>query len=294
MPNRFLDPGGLKRTARLELVARDAVEGFLAGRHRSPTRGASAAYLDHRAYTPGDDPRSIDWKMYARSDKYYVKMFEDETNLRAFILLDCSRSMSFAKDGPSKFEFGAYLAASLSYLLLRQNDAVGLATLDRDARELVAPLAKPTQFRRILDRLDAVAPNGETSVSESLHVIAERIGRRSLVILISDLLDDEDRFADALQHLRHQRHEVLVFHVLDDAELNFPYDRPAHFAELEGDGRITADPRALRKSYLTHLQTFLQRVQGECEARHVSYSLANTKDPYDLFLAAYLDKRQRL
>ncbi|MGE0608201.1 MAG: DUF58 domain-containing protein [Pirellulales bacterium] len=294
MPNRFLDPAGLARVGGLELVARQVVEGFLSGRHRSPYHGFSAEYLDHRSYTPGDNIRDLDWKMLARSDKYYIKLFEDETNLRAYILLDCSRSMEFKSGEIDKLSYGSYLAAALTYLMLRQNDAVGMVLFDNQVREFLPPKARPTQFRRVLDLIENVQPREDTDVGKMLHQTADRIKRRGLIILISDLLDDEQKIADGLQHFRHNNHEVLVLHVMDDAELTFPYDRLTRFKDMEGVGRVVTNPKSLRNRYLARINAFTERVKQDCFERKISYSLAKTSEPYDQFLAAYLDKRSRL
>jgi uncharacterized protein (DUF58 family) len=294
MSNRYLDPDGLARVGNMELVARQVVEGFLTGRHRSPCHGFSVEYLDHRAYSPGDEIRTLDWKILARTDKYFVKLFQDETNLRAYLLLDCSRSMSFQSGRLSKLAYGSYLAAALSYLMLHQNDAVGLVLFDRETRHYLAPRARPTQFRRILDLLETPPTGGDTDVGAILHQLAERIKRRGLVILISDLLDDPTRIANGLQHFRHNHHEVVVFHVMDDAELTLPYDRLTRFKDMEGAGRVVANPKNLRARYLARLQGFINTLEAACFERDISYNLANTREPYDLFLAAYLEKRARL
>lgn len=291
---KYLDPEGLNRVGNLELVAKQVVEGFLTGRHRSPFHGFSVEYLDHRAYTPGDDLRGLDWKMLARSDKYQVKLYEDETNLRAYILLDCSESMAFKSGEISKLSYGCYLAAALSYLLLRQNDAVGLLLFDTGVREYIPPKAHPTQFRRVLQSLDKLEPGGETNVGAVLHEAAERTKRRGLIILISDLIDNEEKIADGLQHFRHNNHEVIVFHTMDDAELTFPYDRLTRFKDMEGAGRVVANPKSLRRRYLERIQAFTDQVKNDCFERKISYNLANTTLPYDRFLAAYLDKRSRI
>lgn len=294
MLSRYLDPAGLARVGHLELVAKQVVEGFLTGRHRSPYHGFSVEYLDHRSYSPGDDLRSLDWKMLARSDKYYVKLFEDETNLRAYILLDCSASMAFTSGELTKLQYASYLAAALSYLLIRQNDAVGLMLFDTGIRQFIPPRAHPSQFRRLIDGLDPIEPGGETDVAAVLHEAAERIKRRGLIIVLSDLIDNEEQIASGLQHFRHNNHEVLVIHILDDAELNFPYDRITRFKDMEGTGRVIANPKNLRQRYLERMERFVQRLRHDCFERKISYNLANTKEPYDKFLAAYLDKRSRM
>ncbi len=294
MSNRYFDPEGLARAGNMELVARQVVEGFLTGRHRSPFHGFSVEYLDHRAYTPGDEIRTLDWKILARTDKYYVKLFEDETNLRAYILLDCSRSMFFQSGKLSKLEYGSYLAAALSYLMLHQNDAVGLVMFDREIRQFLGPRARPAQFRRILDLLDEAPAGSDTNVGTILHEVAERVRRRGLVILISDLIDDVPKIANGLQHFRHNNHEVIVFHVMDDAELTFPYDRLTRFKDMEGAGRVVANPKSLRNRYLARINAFIDGLKEVCFERGISYNLANTQEPYDKFLAAYLEKRSRL
>jgi uncharacterized protein (DUF58 family) len=294
MPNRYFDPDGLSRVGNMELVARQVVEGFLTGRHRSPYHGFSVEYLDHRAYSPGDELRSLDWKILARTDKYYVKLFEDETNLRAYILLDCSRSMAFQSGKLSKLEYGCYLTAALSHLMLHQNDAVGLVLFDEEVRHYLPPRARPTQFRRVLELLDDTPSKGDTDVGTVLHEIAERIHRRGLVIVISDLIDDVPKIAGGLQHFRHNHHEVIVFHVLDDAELTFPYDRLTRFKDMEGTGRVVANPKSLRSRYLARINTWLDELKAACFERNISYNLANTTQTYDAFLAAYLEKRARL
>src|SRR5438445_6153168 len=294
MANRYFDPEGLARVGHMELVARQVVEGFLTGRHRSPYHGFSVEYLDHRAYAPGDEIRTIDWKILARTDKYYVKLFEDETNLRAYILLDCSRSMGFKSGSVSKLEYGSYLAAALSYLMLHQNDAVGLVLFDHGIRQYLAPKAKPTQFRRILELLEENPAQSDTDIGAVLHEVAERIRRRGLVIVLSDLIDNESTIANGLQHFRHDNHEVIVFHLLDDAELTFPYERLTRFKDMEGTGRVVANPKNLRNRYLARINAFMDNLQTACFERNISYNLANTKEPYDRFLAAYLEKRSRL
>jgi uncharacterized protein (DUF58 family) len=291
---RFLDPAGLARVGNLELVARQVVEGFLTGRHRSPYHGFSVEYLDHRAYSPGDELRHLDWKIFARTDKYYVKLFQDETNLRAYILLDCSRSMTFSARTISKLEYGSFMAATLTHLMLRQNDAVGLVLFDSQVRQYLPPKARPTQFRRVLRLLEDASAGEETALGPVLHEVADRIRKRGLVILISDLLDDPESTAAGLQHFRHDKHEVIVFHVIDDAELTFPYERLTTFRDLEGAGRVVVNPKSLRERYLERLESFIEKIRLSCFDRNVDYNMVNTSEPYDLFLAHYLDKRKRL
>ena len=232
--------------------------------------------------------------MLARSDKYQIKLFEDETNLRAYILLDCSESMSFKSGQLDKLSYGAFLAAALSYLLIRQNDAVGLLLFDTEVRTYLPPKAHPSQFRRVLNELDGVKSGGETDVGSVLHEAAERTKQRGLIIVISDLIDNEASIANGLQHFRHNNHEVIVFQTLDDAELNFPYDRLTRFKDMEGAGHVVTNPKNLRKQYLERIQRFTEQIKHDCFERKISYNLASTTEPYDRFLAAYLDKRSRI
>lgn len=292
--SNYLDPEALARIGSLELVAREVVEGFVSGRHRSPYHGFSVEYADHRAYSPGDELRMLDWKILARSDKYYVKLFEEETNLRAYLLLDCSRSMAFQSGAMTKLAYGSYLAAALAYLMIRQNDAVGLALFDNAIRQYVPPRATPVHFRRILERLDQTTARDDTNVGAILHELADRIRRRGLIILISDLIDDVNNIVSGLHHFRHRHHEVIVFHVMDDAELTFPYERVTRFKDIEGAGRLVANPKSLRTRYLERMGEFTDRLKAECFERRISYNLANTSTPHADFLAAFLDKRSRL
>jgi uncharacterized protein (DUF58 family) len=294
MANRYLDPEGLARVGNMELVARQVVEGFLTGRHRSPYHGFSVEYLDHRAYTPGDEIRTLDWKILARTNKYYVKLFQDETNLRAYVLLDCSRSMAFKSGKLTKLEYGSYLAAALTYLMLHQNDAVGMVLFDHEIRHYLPPRARPTQFRRILEVLDSSPAEGDTDIGAILHQVAERTHRRGLVIVISDFLDDVSRVVNCLQHFRHDNHEVIVFQILDDAEITFPFDRLTRFKDMEGVGRVVVNPKSLRSRYLARMNAFLDQLKTDCFERKISYNLTNTNQPYDVFLAEYLEKRSRM
>jgi uncharacterized protein (DUF58 family) len=291
---KFFDPDGLSRLGNLELVARQVVEGFLTGRHRSPYHGFSVEYLDHRPYVPGDELRSLDWKILARTDKYHVKLFQYETNLRATILLDCSKSMTFQSGKLSKLQWGSYLAAALTHLLLRQNDAVGLVLFDNAVRIHLPPKARPTQFRRVLELLEPEPAANDTDVGTVLHDIAERVHKRGLVVVISDLIDDVAKVASGLQHFRHNGHEVLVIHVMDDAELTFPYDRVTRFKDMEGAGNVVANAKSLRSRYLSRMRQFLEGIKAACFERDIAYQLANTNEGYDHFLAAYLEKRARM
>jgi uncharacterized protein (DUF58 family) len=295
MNQRYLDPAALARVGNLELIARQVVEGFVSGRHRSPYHGFSVEYADHRPYVPGDELRSVDWKALARTDRYYVKLYEEETNLRAHIVLDASASMNFKQGAElDKFSYGAYLAAALSYLLIRQSDAVGLALVDNGIRQLVPARATPVHFRRLLDTLGEAAAQDDTALAPALHELAERVRGRGLVIVISDMIDDLDAMMAGLQHLRHRRHEVIVFHLIDPAERDFPYAKSARFKDMEGAGQLVANPKALRAAYLDRFGKFVETLATECHRNRIGHHVVSTDQPYAEFLGHFLDKRSRL
>lgn len=280
--------------ARMELVARQAVEGFLSGLHPSPYFGSSVEYADHRPYTQGDDLRAIDWKLLAKTDKHYIKLFAEQTNLRATLIVDGSKSMQFQSGDISKLDYATCLAASLAYLLLRQNDAVGLAVIDRTLRSYIPARATGNHFRVILQQLEQAAAAGDTSLSAPLHELAGRIKQRGLIILISDLLDDVPSLCEALAHFRHHRHEMIVFHVLDPAELDFPFEQRARFKDMEGSASLIAHPAAIRNKYLHRLGQFIESIKRGCHDRSITYVPARTDQPYPAMLSAYLERRSRI
>lgn len=292
----------LKTIGRLEFLARTPKEGFVTGRHRSPNKGFSVEFAEHRAYTPGDDTRNLDWRVLARSDRLYIKEFVDETNMRATILVDCSGSMAYAgtaaAPGPdgrpmSKFDYARRLAASLSYLLINQQDAVGTVVFGAKIESFLPARARPSQLQAILDDLSARTAGGETALSPVLDEIAERIPRRGLVVVISDLFDDPRALAKALHHFRYRRHEIVVFHVLANEELTFPFDSFAEFADLENPAEILpVDPRSLRAGYIDQVAAFIHAVETECGRLSIDYVPMNTTRPDALALAEYLKSRR--
>ena len=290
----LLEPKKLATVSRMELIARQVVEGFVSGRHPSPYHGSSVEYADHRSYSQGDEIRTIDWKLLAKTDKYYIKLFEEQTNLACTILLDASRSMAFGSKGITKFEYGGFLAAALSYLMLGQNDLVGLALFDGKVRNYLPARSTASHFRRMVEVMSEAKPESETQIGGVMHELAGRLKRRGLVILISDLLDDPKRIADGLAHFRHRRHEVLVFHLIDPDELSFPYEKLTRFRDMEGAGVVVANPRSLRRKYLDRLNAFLEQAKRDCFERGVGYELCPTDVPYDQMLRAYLHKRRRV
>ncbi len=292
---RFLEPSALARVKNLTVVAHGVVEGFITGLHSSPYKGFSVEFAEHRKYTTGDNPRHLDWRILGRTDRLYIKQYEEETNLRAQILLDVSGSMAFGSgNGPNKLAYASYLTAVLAYLMTRQQDAVGLTTFDTKVRLDMPPASSPRHFDEMMKRLEAVKPGKPTNLGPTLNRLADRFKRRSLIILISDLFDDIDAIARALHHFRHKRHELIVFHVLDHAELEFPYTETASFLDLESGERLQVDPSYVREEYKRRMSEFLEQCRKACADCQVDYVAVDTSEPYDLLLAHYLQKRSGL
>lgn len=290
---KYLDPEALSRLKNLSLAARLVVEGFFAGLHRSPNRGFSIEFAEHREYTPGVDPRHIDWRVLGRRDKLYVKQYEEETSLRCYLLVDKSASMAYKSDGPfTKLEYGCYLAASLAYLLAFQHDAVGLISYDTGVRQMIPARQGPGHLRVIMNALEQTQPGGETGLADTFHELAETLKRRALVVVISDLFDDADKLVAALKHFRHKKHEVMVFQTLDQAELTFPFDDVTRIEDMENAREVMSDPRAFRKAYLEELSRFLTEVRQGCLDAQIDYELAPTDQPFANFLGAFLSRRQ--
>jgi len=292
------DPAVLARASRLELLARQTVEGFLSGLHPSPYHGSSVEYLDHRPYAVGDQIRTIDWKLLAKTDKCYVKLFEEQTNLRGTILLDTSGSMGYRTSGSpdrmDKLTYGAHLAATLAYLMLRQNDAVGLALFDSRVHRYLPSRATARHYRLIVEHLAQVKAEAHTGSGGVLHDLAGTLRRRGMVILISDLLDDPEVIKAGLTHFRHRRHDLIVFHLVDPDELSFPFDRLTRFRDMEGSGSYVVNPLSIRDRYLERMNDFLTRMRRICLESNISYELLRTDVPYDQALSRYLEKRGRL
>ena len=288
---RFLHPEAIKRISRLELRARQIVEGFLAGMHRSPYSGQSVEFLAHRQYAPGDDPRFVAWKVWARQDRLYGQQFEEDTNLRATLLVDLSASMLYGSGPLSKYEYGCTLAACLAYLILRQQDAVGCLPFDERPRAAVPQRTKRTHLESVIRALDASRPANKTDVAEILRTAAETFPRRGLMILISDLLVEREGLFRGLRMLRSRGHDVMVFHVLDDDELDFSFSGPTRFDGLEIAGHVSCNPRALRAGYLAELSAYLDEVRRGCVGNRSDYALLRTSEPLDAALVAYLSRR---
>ena len=287
----YLDPKALMRLKRMDLVARLAVEGFISGLHKSPHRGYSIEFAEHREYTPGCDPKHIDWRVYGRMDKWYIKQYEEETNLRAFIVLDTSASMDYTSGGLTKFQYGAYLSASLAYLMISQQDSVGLVACSDQVVKRIPPRSSPGHLRVVCAALEGIKPERTTRLVGVLDEIAANLKRRSLVIVVSDLFDDEQAVVRSLKHLRHRRHEVIVFHVLDPTEVEFPFEDYTVFEDMENADEVQTDPQLLRDAYLAEFSRFMKTVQRGCREAGIDYCQANTAQPFDECLGTYLAKR---
>jgi uncharacterized protein (DUF58 family) len=290
-PKRFLHPEAVKRIVRLDLRARYIVEGFLSGMHRSPYFGQSIEFRQHREYTFGDDLRYVDWKVWAKQDRYYVKQFEEDTNLRCMLLCDVSHSMNYGNGPLSKYEYGCTIAACLAYLLLKQQDAVGCLAFDAAARMTVPLRTKQNHLDSIIKALDACSPRSKTDLTQILRHAAESFPRRGLMVLISDLLTDRESLFKGLKLLRSRGHDVLLFHVMDDDELDFPFDGPTRFEALESADQLRCNPRALREGYLAALGDYLEEIRHGCSQGAVDYVLLRTSQPLDAALAAFLSHR---
>jgi uncharacterized protein (DUF58 family) len=290
---RFLDPAILSRLGTLELKARTVVEGFLSGLHRSPFKGFSVEFAEYRQYMPGDPLSTIDWKVYARTDRHYVKKFEEETNVECHLLLDVSASMGYGSKDVTKLRYGAMLAASLAYLMNRQRDAVGLMTFDERIVSMTPPSARPSHLRSILEALDHATVGSRTDVTKPLQVLAEGIGKRGIVVFISDLLDEPDRIIEGLRHFRFRGSDVIVFHVIDPAERTFPFDRATRFRDIELGDELMAVPSMVRAQYLESLEAALERYRRELGSTGIDYCLIDTSTPLDFALMSYLSTRRR-
>lgn len=292
---RFLQPQVVAQLQNIELKARMVVEGFITGLHRSPYHGFSVEFAEHRQYHEGDSLRHVDWKVLARTDRYYIKQFEEETNLRAMIAIDASASMKFASKGNiSKFEYASYLAASLSYLLIKQRDAVGITLYDTQIRYFLPPNSKQSYLHQMLKILDSVEPANETGTAKALDVLAEKIRRRGLVIVISDLFDNIDSVMNALAHFRHNKHDVIVFQVLDPREIDFDFGKGATFIDMETGERMITQPYQIQKSYMETMKEFLATIRKKCRQQNIDYHLIDTSQPFDKALRAYLAKRSSI
>lgn len=290
---RFIQPDVLSRISNLELLARGVVEGFVAGLHRSPYKGFSVDFMEYRPYMPGDDLMHVDWKLYARSDRYYVKEFEDETNTSLNLIVDISHSMGYTSSGVTKLDYAFYLAASLAYLMVRQRDAVGLTLFDDKVRTRIPPRSTKGHLNLLLSEMERAELGQQTALGKPLHDLAEQQRKRGLVVLISDLLDDPDALVDGLQHFRFKGHEVMVFHLMDPQEMHFEFKDIVEFEDMETGEKMLIEAETAKELYLDNLNRFQNRLRKECGLLGVDYSVLTTDQPLDFALFNYLAARKR-
>jgi len=289
----YLNPEVVSRISSLELRARMVVEGFITGLHKSPYHGFSVEFAEHRQYMPGDEIRYIDWKVYGRTNRYYIKQYEEETNLKGYIILDTSASMGYRSgNGITKFDYAVSLAAALAFLMIRQQDAVGAAVYDTELRGFLPPRSRPGYIQEILKLLTAARPASGTGTAQSLDRIAERIKRRGLVVVLSDFFDDPDQVITALKHFRHKQNEVLAMQVLDPMERSFNFGADATFRDMETGEEMATQPYQIRSAYAEAMTEFTERIKRECRQHNIDYVLLDTSVPYDVALVEYLHKRK--
>jgi len=289
---RFVDPKILARVGNLELLARNVVDGFINGLHRAPFFGASIDFAEHRGYVAGDDIRRVDWRLYARTDRYYIKQYEADTNTNFTVLFDISKSMKFASSGVSKIEYASFLAACLAYLAHRQRDRVGILTFDEDIVTHVPPSAK--HFDMVLHTLDRAKPERPGHLSAPLAKMAEHFKRRGILLLISDFYDEPDTILDAIKPLRYLGNDLIVFHVLDPQEIAFDFDDASTFQDLESGEQVPVVPQSFRAEYRRLIQEHIARLSTKFSEQRIDYFLANTKEPLDKALFSYLSSREKL
>jgi uncharacterized protein (DUF58 family) len=293
-PEKYLRPEVIRQVSRLDLRAKFIVEGFLAGLHASPFQGFSVEFSEHRKYTPGDDLKDLDWNIYAKTDKYYLKKFEAETNLVGHLVMDLSASMAYTyRQELTKFEYAICLAAALGYLMIHQQDPVGLVTFDTQIRTSLPPRSKRTQLGTMLAVLSNLRPAGQTDVAQCLHQLAAMVRGRGLIMLFSDLLTAPEPILQSLHHLRHRGHEIIVFHILDEAEVHFPFEGLIEFEDVEDHDKLTLDARGMRGDYLQALREFQDFYRRECAKANIDYVPMDTSVNFDRALMEYLLQRQK-
>jgi uncharacterized protein (DUF58 family) len=291
---KYLDPAILSQIGTLDIVARQIVEGVRIGMHRSPARGLSTEFTAYRQYVPGDDIKHIDWRLYARANRYYVKLFEAETNFVANLLVDASSSMTYASGKISKLEYAKYMAASMAYLVVDQHDSAGVGVFDGKLRQYVEPKSSMSVLSTISQQMQRAEPQPRTDIAALLHEFAARMTKRGVVMIFSDLLDNTDEFIKGINHLRFRGHNVIVFHILDPYELDFPLHGMWKFVGLEDDGEMITQPSRVRASYMKELQAFIDKVKGACNRNQADYVLVNTAEPIEHVISSYLLQRSAM
>ena len=291
--NKYLNPESIAKLDNMSLRARLVVEGYLLGQHKSPYHGFSVEFAEHRSYGHGDEIRHIDWKLYGKTDRYYIKRFEEETNLRSHILIDTSQSMKFKSKNITKLDYASYLAAALTHLMLSQKDGIGLILFDEKIKKFIPPRASKTHSKIIMETLDTIKCGNDTKIKNTLNYMAERIKKRGLVILISDLMDNPDEVLMGLNHFRHNKQEVIVFHIMDRQESEFNYSDRIQFKDMETGELITTDPWHIRNEYQNQIEKFKRKYQRGCRNQRIDYIPLYTDQSLDIALNEYLNKRKK-
>ena len=292
---KYLNPSIISKLNSLELRARLVVEGFMVGLHKSPYHGFSVEFTEHRSYQQGDAIKDIDWKAYGKTEKFYIKQYEEETNLKSYILLDTSRSMQYASEGNvPKLEYASTLVAALCYLMVKQQDAVGLTLYSDKVNKYFPPKTSRAYLQELLKQLTGISASDKTNTASCLNSIAEKIKRRGLVIIVSDFFDDVNSILSALKHFRYQKNEVIVFQILDPLERNFAFGNDAIFKDLETEDELTTQPYQIQKAYIQAMAEFINKIKTECLNSNIEYSLIETSTPFDKALFSYIQKRSRL
>jgi len=293
MPGKQLSLQRLSRFKSFEMLAHSVVEGFVTGLHRSPFKGFAVEFAEHRQYTPGDDTKHLDWKIYGKMDKFFIRQYEEDTSLRAYLLLDTSGSMAYRSGNFAKLDYGRFICGVLSYVLLQQSDAVGLVTFDSDIRKLLSPGSTRRHLRRVLETLEQAVPGEDTELGTVMHSLANRLRRRALIVIVSDLFDNSDRIVRALNHFAHRKHEVVVFQVVDRKELSFPFTDQTRFESLEADEMILADPARIRREYRKQFSRHQMEVRKACHGLRIDFRQFVTGEPFEPAIARYLAERVR-
>ena len=292
---KYLQPSVVAQLSNMELRARMVVEGFITGLHKSPYHGFSVEFTEHRPYMPGDEIKHIDWKAYGKTDRYFIKQFEEETNLKSYLILDASASMNYASGGNlKKIQYASYVGAALAYLMMEQRDAVGLTIYDEKIRLSMPPRATKPYLQQLLRNLEGLEGGNKTGTAESLHAVAEQIKRRGLVIILSDLFDDPKKVKTAFKHFRHRGNEVIIMQVLDPMERSFAFGGDAVFRDMETKEELMTQPAHIEQAYRETLRSFISDYQKECRDNNIDYLLLDTATPFDRALFEYLNKRKRL
>ncbi len=291
---KYLQPEFISRLTGLDIIARLVVEGFITGLHRSPYHGFSVEFSEYRPYIPGDSIRNIDWKVLGRTERFYVKQFEEETNLRAYLILDSSASMGYTSSKITKLQYAQYLGAALTYLLLCQRDAAGLVTFSEHIKSYLPPRSVFSYLNQILKEMDSLTPKGETRIADTFHILAEKIKKRGLIIILSDLFDDPDAILTALKHFRHKKHEIIVFQILDPMETQFSFGDDTVFIDMETQEKIQTYPKHIKEDYQEQINKFLEKFKKECFQHKIDYLPVNTNKSFDEILYHYLVKRKKI